>query len=75
MIYINHSEEYEHKLVKPYADIENTKIFNNLQKFEGLGLVRPLNEEHMYYAAMNGDACVLTSMGKRYWKLAKEKKI
>ena len=69
------SEGYEHKLVKPYADIENTKIFNDLQKFEGLGLVRPLNEEHMYYAAMNKDVCVLTSMGKRYWKLAKEKKI
>ena len=69
------SEEYEHKLVKPYADIENTQIFNDLQKFEGLGLVRPLNEEHMYYAAMNGDVCVLTSMGKRYWKLAKESKI
>ena len=30
---------------------------------EGVGLVVPVGEEHMYYAAMNSTACRLTALG------------
>ena len=36
------------------------KVFKDLQKMEGVGLVVPVDEEHMYYAAMNSTACKLT---------------
>lgn len=63
--------EDNHELLEPYADKENTKIFAELQKLEGVGLVVPVEEEHMYFAAMKSKACVLTSIGKQYWRLVK----
>lgn len=65
----------EHTVTEPYATIENTKIFSELQKLEGIGLVVPVEEEHMYYAAMNSKSCELTAVGKQYWRLVKEKRI
>ncbi len=53
----------------------NVKIFKDLQKFERVGLVVPVGEEHMYFAAMNSKACRLTTMGCRYWRLVSEGKI
>ena len=50
-------------------------IFQDLQKMEGVGLVVPVDEEHMYYAAMNSKSCRLTALGGHYWRLVKEKKI
>jgi hypothetical protein len=47
----------------------------DLQKFEGVGLVIPVGEEHMYFAAMNSKSCRLTALGFQYWRLAKEKKL
>lgn len=69
------SEGYEHIVKEPYATKENTEIFADLQKLEGIGLVVPVGEKHMYFAAMNSKACKLTTIGKQYWKLVKEKKI
>ena len=46
-----------------------------LQKLEGIGLVVPVGEEHMYFAAMNSKACELTAVGKQYWRLVKEGRI
>ncbi len=54
---------------------ENVAIFKNLQKFVSVGLVVPLGEEHMYYAAMNSKSCKLTAMGYQYWRLVKENRI
>ena len=54
---------------------QNVKVFKDLQKMEGVGLVVPVGEEHMYYAAMNSTACRLTALGAQYWRLAKEKKL
>lgn len=59
-----------HELIEPYADLEHTKIFADLQKLESVGLVMPIGEEHMYFAAMKSKSCALTSMGKQYWRLA-----
>lgn len=64
-----------HEVIKPYADPRNTKIFSDLQKLEGIGLVVPVGEEHMYFAAMNSKSCALTSLGKQYWRLVKQKLI
>lgn len=71
----------EHSLNPSYEDTEagcdpeNVKIFKDLQKMEGVGLVVPVREEHMYYAAMNSTGCRLTALGAQYWRLARERKL
>lgn len=47
----------------------NETIFEHLQKFANVGLVKPINAEYMYYAALNSKHCVLTEYGKQYWEL------
>ena len=69
------SLEVKHDVIQPYAIPENTKIFSDLQKLEGIGLVVPVGEEHMYFAAMNSKSCALTSIGKQYWRLVNNKLI
>lgn len=69
------SNDVPHTIIEPYAKEENTKIFSDLQKLEGIGLVVPVDEKHMYFAAMKSKSCKLTSMGKQYWKLVKDGKV
>lgn len=69
------SPSVTHEVVEPYAVEEHTKIFSDLQKLEGIGLVVPVGEEHMYYAAMKSKACALTAIGKQYWRLVKSGRI
>ncbi|MEX0647269.1 MAG: caspase family protein [Balneolaceae bacterium] len=64
---------YEYTSDNPHEN--NVEIFKDLQKFEGVGLVVPVDEEHMYYAAMNSKSCRLTALGAHYWRLVNEKKI
>ena len=64
-----------HVVKEPYAKDENTAIFSDLQKLESIGLVVPVDEDHMYFAAMNSKACELTAIGKQYWRLVKERRI
>lgn len=64
-----------HNVIEPYATPENTAIFADLQKLESIGLVVPVDEEHMYFAAMNSKSCALTATGKHYWRLVKESRI
>ncbi len=49
--------------------LENEAIFKHLQKFRSVGLVEPVGEEHMYYAALHSKKCELTPLGKFYWAL------
>lgn len=49
----------------------NVSIMKDLQKMEGVGLIKPVGEEHMYYAAMNRKSCKLTALGMQYWNLVK----
>ena len=72
----------EHRLDPSYeftekdrANEQNVKIFKDLQKFESVGLVVPVDEEHMYFAAMHSKSCRLTALGYQYWRLVNEKKI
>ncbi len=78
---LNPSFEYsnnpamEHVYKEPYAVENNTTIFKSLQKLQAAGLVEPVAEEHMYWAAMNGKACRLTPLGAHYWRLVHDKRI
>jgi len=71
----------EFKLDPTYEDTEKTAIpehcaiFKDLQKFTSVGLVVPVGEEHMYYAAINSKSCRLTAPGYQYWRLVKEKRL
>jgi uncharacterized caspase-like protein len=69
------SNEIAHDVIEPFADKENVLIFKNLQKLESVGLVVPVGEEHMYYAAMRSKTCKLTSLGHHYWRLVREGRI
>lgn len=69
------SKDIEHKVLKPYANTINVEKFKNIQKLESVGLVIPVDEEHMYYAAMNSKSCKLTALGCHYWRLIKERRI
>lgn len=63
--------EFTHASAQP----EKIAIFKDLQKMAGVGLVVPVGEEHMYFAAINSKSCKLTAMGRQYWRLAREKRL
>lgn len=73
--------ESEHSLNPTYEDTEptaipeNVKIFKDLQKFQSVGLVVPVDAEFMYFAAINSTSCRLTALGYQYWRLVNEKKL
>ncbi|GAB2497375.1 caspase family protein [Alkalibacterium psychrotolerans] len=69
------AEVVEHIVTEPYANQTNVRVFKDLQKLESIGLVIPVDEEHMYFAAMNSKSCKLTALGFHYWRLVKEKRI
>lgn len=57
------------------ADSEHIRVFKVLRRMQGVGLVEPVNEEYMYWAAMNSGKCRLTPLGMYYWQLVKEGRI
>ena len=61
--------------VEPYAKKENVEILKDLQKMVSVGLVKPVDEEHMYFAAMKSKNCKLTATGKHFWDLVNKNKI
>ena len=65
----------KHDYVKPYAIEENVKRLKLLQKLERVGLVEPVDEEHMYFAAMKSKSCKLTALGQYYLLLAQKERI
>lgn len=54
---------------------ENGEKFKVLQNYVKVNLVRPVGEEHMYYAAINRKSCRLTALGVHYWNLVKNNRI
>lgn len=56
-------------------DPENNRKFAILQKLNRLNLVKPVGEEHMYFAAMNSKPCRLTVLGEHYWNLISKDRI
>lgn len=67
--------ESKHEFTSEDADPEKVSVFKTLQKYEGVGLVVPVGEEHMYWAAMNNKTCRLTALGYHYWRLVNDKRI
>lgn len=71
----------EHKLTPAYEPDEDPKnleleeIFAHLQKLNRVGLVEPVEADHMYYAAIENKSCQLTPRGQQYWRLAVKGKI
>lgn len=55
-----------------HGDKEKEEIFKNLQRLRSAGLIEPIGEEHMYYAAVNSKKCKLTALGRFYWSLANQ---
>jgi uncharacterized caspase-like protein len=56
-------------------DEDHVKIFKKLQQCRDAKLVEAVGEEFLYFAAMNSKSCRLTSLGQRYWKLVKERRL
>lgn len=66
------SNDIDHKVIEPYANPNNVKIFKELQQMQSIGLVVPVDTEHMYFAAMKSKSCKLTSLGQHFWRLNKD---
>lgn len=69
------TNDIQHVVTEPFANKENVLIFKDLQKLQSIGLVVPVDEEYMYFAAMNSKTCKLTALGHHYWRLVREGKI
>jgi hypothetical protein len=71
----------EYKLDPTYEDTDSraikdhVSIFKDLQKYQSVGLVVPVDAEFMYFAAINSKSCRLTALGYQYWRLVNEKKL
>jgi len=63
------------EFTEPSANPANVTIFKDLQKFASVGLVVPVGEEYMYFAALHSKSCRLTALGFQYWRLVTEKKL
>ena len=62
----------EHRNLPPYADKAHVEIFTLLQKYNRNGLLVPYEATDMYFAAMDSKGCILTPLGKHYFKMVKE---
>lgn len=65
----------EYEYTTPRADVVKIEVFRHLQELQDRGLVVPVGEEYMYWAAINGKSCRLTALGRHYWKLVNDKRI
>lgn len=54
---------------------EHNTIFALLQKYNRLGLLKPVDAEHMWHAAMESKSCKLTSLGEHYRRLVEKNRI
>ena len=57
------------------GDIRLQTEFKELQDCCSAGLVEPIDNEHMYWAAMNSAGCRLTALGVHYHRLASNHRI
>lgn len=59
----------------PNPIMDNTMVFAILQKYNRLNLLKPVNADHMWNAAMESKTCKLTALGEHYRKLAENNRI
>jgi hypothetical protein len=73
--------EYEFPLDPKYehtsedGDPEKQRTFRDLQNCNRFGLIVPIGEQDMYWAAMRSTGCRLTALGYHYWRLARNGRI
>jgi hypothetical protein len=66
---LNLDPSYEHS--HPTCDPQHVAIFNNLKIFRNAHLIRTVEDDDLYYAAMHSNGVRLTGLGRSYWHLAK----
>ena len=59
----------------PLPDLENTRKFAMLQKYNRLNLLVPEDAPHMWNAAMESKSCRLTALGEHYRRLVEKNRI
>ncbi|MEM7275827.1 MAG: caspase family protein [Actinomycetota bacterium] len=67
-----HALDPSYEFTDPSADDAKVEIFKHLQQYVAAGLVVPVGEEHMYFAAINSRSCRLTPVGAQYRRLVAE---
>lgn len=65
-------EEDKHHTDNAEVNKIHEEIFATLRKYEKLGLVVPVDEEYMYWAAIHSTGCRLTAQGKHYWEMIRK---
>jgi hypothetical protein len=71
----NHKLDPTYEFTESSANADHVAIMKDLQKLQSVGLVVPVDAEHMYFAAINSKSCRLTAIGYQYWRLVTEKKL
>lgn len=66
------SPTVKHDIIRPYALAGNVAIFKELQELQKVGIVAPVGEQYMYFAAMHSKSCKLTPLGRHFWEVAKK---
>ncbi len=64
---------YEYTTERPNE--EHISVFKVLRRMQLIGLVEPVGEEYMYWAAIHRKSCRLTALGKYYWELFKSRRL
>ena len=59
----------------PKPNLENTRKFAVLQKYNRVNLVIPVGAPHMWHAAMESRSCRLTVLGEHYRRLVERRRI
>lgn len=59
----------------PLPNPEHTRIFAILQRYNKLNLLIPVGAPHMWNAAMESKACILTVLGEHYRRLVEKERI
>ena len=59
----------------PDPNLENTRTFAILQRYNRLNLLVPVNAPHMWNAAMESKSCKLTALGEHYRRLVDKNRI
>ena len=63
---------YEPEAGEEHSHPEHEEIFGCLQSCARAHMIIPVDQPHMYHAAINSTACRLTPLGRFYWKLAND---
>ena len=54
---------------------DKERDFAHLQQFRAARIIEPVGTPHLYYAAIESKTCVLTPLGRYYWRAVAAKKI